>query len=189
LPQAYSPTALLWRPLALWPRSIRPSPALQHWLTDPGSLTARLVAKSAGQFRVEIVRQFIGRASRNECQALGIHCSDLALIREVILKGNNQPWIFARSILPLASLTGDLRHLRKQHTRPLGAFLFSQSHLVRSPIAVAAIGRNHRYVPATLAKSELLWGRRSVFSLHDKPLLVSEVFLPDFVASLAVEQA
>lgn len=189
MPQAYSTPGLLWRPLALWPRAIRPPLALQHWLTDPGSLTARLIKKSTGKFQVEIVRQFIGRASRNECEALAIRMSDLVMIREVILKGNNQPWVFARSLLPLASLTGELRHLRKQRTRPLGAFLFSQSHLVRSPIAVAAIKRNHCYVPSTLAESELLWGRRSIFSLRGKHLLVSEVFLPDFVASLALEQA
>lgn len=186
---AYSTPGLLWRPLALWPRAIRPSLALQHWLTDPGSLTARLIAKSNGQFRVEIVRQFIGRANRNECQALGIHTCHRVLIREVILKGHNQPWVFARSLLPLSSLSGELRHLRKQRNRPLGAFLFSQSHLVRSPIALAAIQRNHCYVPAALAGPELLWGRRSVFSLDGKPLLVSEVFLPDFVASLTLEQA
>lgn len=189
MPQAHFTPGLLWRPLALWPRAMRPPLALQHWLTDPGSLTARLIAKSRGQFQVEIVRQYTGRASRNECEVLGIRVNEMVLIREVILKGHHQPWVFARSLLPLSSLTGELRHLRKQGTRPLGAFLFSQPHLVRSPIALAAIRRDHRYVPPTLAGSKLLWGRRSVFCLRGKPLLVSEVFLPDFVASLALEQA
>lgn len=179
---------LRWYPVEHW-RRLRPPPELQPWLTDPGSLTARLIAKSGGEFRVEVVRQVIGRPTLDECRALGVHRSSLALIREVILNGNNQPWVFARSLLPLASLTGALRHLRKQTNRPLGAFLFSQPHLVRSPIAVAAISRDHAYVPAHLAGTEVLWGRRSVFSLHAKPLLVSEVFLPDFVASLQREQA
>jgi chorismate--pyruvate lyase len=157
---------------------------LQDWLTDPGSLTARLIAKSRGRFQVEVVRQAIGRPSLDECKALGISSNSLALIREVVLKGDNQPWVFARSLLPLSSLTGELRHLRKQANRPLGAFLFSQPHLLRSPIAIARISSDHAYVPAELVGSEALWGRRSVFYLRAKPLLVSEVFLPDFVAHL-----
>lgn len=179
---------LWWRPINRWHRS-QPAPSVRQWLAHPGSLTARLIAKSAGRFQVEVVRQVIGRPDLNECQALEIPPPSLALIREVILKGNGQPWVFARSVLPLTSLTGELRHLRKQTNRPLGAFLFSQPHLVRSPIAIAAINRDHAYVPAHLAGEKPLWGRRSIFSLRDKPLLVSEVFLPDFVASLPQAKA
>ncbi len=189
MPPVDSAPGMSWRPLSLWPRAIRPSLALQHWLTDPGSLTARLIAKSSGHFQVEIIRQRLGRARLSECQALGIRPQDLVLIREVILKGNNRPWVFARSLLPLSSLTGELRHLRKQRNRPLGAFLFSQPHLTRSPITLAAIKSNHRYVPEDLTGSDLLWGRRSIFSLKGNPLLVSEVFLPDFVASLPTQRA
>lgn len=185
LPQVvtHSRKQLLWRPIDRW-QQLRPPSILRDWLADAGSLTARLITKSEGRFQVEVLRQVIGRPDLNECQVLGVRTAGLALIREVILKGNNQPWVFARSVLPLTSLTGELRHLRKQTNRPLGAFLFSQPHLVRSPIAIAAINRDHAYLPVQLIGSAILWGRRSIFSLHEKPLLVSEVFLPDFIASL-----
>ena len=127
-----------------------------------------------------MLRQIHARASRSEALALGIGFNELCLVREVILRGHNQPWVFARSVLPLRSLTGSLRHLRKQGARPLGAFLFSQPHLKRSPIALALISGHHGYLPAALLGAKPVWGRRSVFSLNDKPLLVSEVFLPDF---------
>lgn len=119
-------------------------------------------------------------ASRSEALALGIGFHELCLVREVILCGYNQPWVFARSLLPLRSLTGPLRHLRKQGTRPLGAFLFSQPHLQRSPIALARISSHHSYLPEGLLNGQVVWGRRSIFSLHRRPLLVSEVFLPGF---------
>lgn len=180
---------LHWQPLARLslshPRQQRPSSTLRSWLEDAGSLTARLIAESGGQFRVEVLRQVIALPSRSEQQALGMKRPSYALIREVVLYGHDQPWVFARSLLPLSSLTGSLRHLRKQGTRPLGAFLFSQPRLVRSPIAVAAISHDHAYVPAALMGDKLLWGRRSVFYLANKPLLVSEVFLPVFSARLA----
>ena len=157
---------------------------MQDWLTDSGSLTARLIAQSEGHFKVQVVRQVIGIPGLNERNTLGMKRPALALIREVILYGNGEPWVFARSLLPLASLTGRLRHLRKQNNRPLGAFLFSQPQLTRSTIAVAQISRDHSYVPNDLINDPRLWGRRSVFYLDQKPLLVSEVFLPAFVARL-----
>ena len=40
--------------------------------------------------------------------------------------------------------------------------------------------RHHGYVPETLLGNAHAWGRRSVFVLDGKPLLVSEVFLPAF---------
>ena len=186
MPQAavHPAPQLQWKPLAYWPKHRQPAPELQGWLSDKGSLTARLIDKSEGEFAVTVLRQFTGRPTLGECKALGAKPSSLALIREVILKGHNQPWVFARSVLPLSSLTGKLRHLRKQTNRPLGAFLFSQPHLARSPIAVTPISRNHGYVPAELIDNQVLWGRRSVFYLAQKPILVSEVFLASFVASL-----
>lgn len=181
---SYLSPALAWQPLHAFARHQRPSAALQGWLGDSGSLTARLIAQSGGVFKVQVVRQIIGRPTLNERQVLGMRHPALALIREVILFGRNEPWVFARSILPLTSLTGSLRHLRKQNNRPLGAFLFSQPQLRRSTIAAARISRDHAYVPGDLANNQQLWGRRSVFYLQQKPLLVSEVFLPAFTAQL-----
>jgi len=186
LPNAarYLSPAPTWQPLRRIARRQRPSLAMQDWLGDSGSLTARLIAQSGGQFKVQVIRQIIGIPRLNERQALGMKQPARALIREVVLCGHDEPWVFARSILPLASLTGSLRHLRKQNNRPLGAFLFSQPRLLRSAIAVTRISRDHAYVPAAFLGEKLLWGRRSVFYLQQKPLLVSEVFLPAFAAQL-----
>lgn len=178
---------LLW--LSMPRRAIhdRPTAGLREWLLDKGSLTAKLVQLSHGDFQVKVMRQLRMRANPSEAFALGIKPYHLCLLREVVLLGQNQPWVFARSLLPLSSLTGKLRHLRKQGKRPLGAFLFSQPQLRRSAIALSLISRHHAYVPAELftpaSQDVSLWGRRSVFYVSGKPLLVSEVFLPDFPAS------
>lgn len=158
-----------------------PHASLRSWLLDKGSLTAKLIELSRGNFHVQVVRQVYARASRSEAEALGIAPHSLSLIREVVLMGHNQPWVFARSVLPLSSLTGKLRHLRKQGNRPLGAFLFSKPQLTRSPIALALINRHHKYVPAELMGDSPVWGRRSIFYVDGQPLLVSEVFLPKFI--------
>lgn len=188
MPKAVSyQSQMVWQPMQSIASHQRPSQALRSWLDDRGSLTARLIAQSDGDFAVQVMRQTIGRPTLNERQVLGMKQPALALIREVTLLGRREPWVFARSILPLASLTGSLRHLRKQNNRPLGAFLFSQPQLQRSAIAVTRIGRDHAYVPGDLAGNQLLWGRRSVFYLQQKPLLVSEVFLPAFTVQLDLD--
>lgn len=162
------------------PINLAPNSGLRPWLMDKGSLTAKLIVLSGGDFRVEVLRQVHARASHSEAKALGIAYHSLCLIREVLLMGHNQPWVFARSVLPMSSIDGKLRHLRKQGSRPLGAFLFNQPQLVRSPIALALINRHHGYVPASLIGDYSLWGRRSIFYVEGKPLLVSEVFLANF---------
>ncbi len=164
---------------------INPAPCtkLRSWLLDKGSLTAKLIHLSDGEFRVQVLSQTHMRANRSEALALGITPHQLCLVREVLLLGNNQAWVFARSVLPLSSLVGVLRHLRKQGNRPLGAFLFSQPKLIRSPIALSLINRHHNYVPTAFMGNTAVWGRRSIFYVASKPLLVSEVFLPDFPGS------
>lgn len=156
-------------------------PYLGSWLWDADSLTAKLIALSNQQFAVEILRQVYAPATLNEYRALGIRVGEPCLIREVVLRGKNQPWVFARSVLPLSSLTGRLRQLRWQGSKPLGAFLFNQPDLQRSPIAISCLRPRHRYVPTRLQAGKTLWGRRSVFFVDKKPLLVSEVFLSPLV--------
>lgn len=179
---------LHWKPLAHWPRAQRPAPALLSWLAHQGSLTARLQAFSQGDFSVRILRQQWALPRPEECRLLGMRRPQIALVREVVLQGKGEDWVFARSLLPQASLTGPLRHLRRQGNRPLGAFLFSQPALVRSQIQLAPIAPAHGYVPQALqAGTPWLWGRRSLFSLQARALLVSEVFLPAFCRQLAAQ--
>ena len=51
----------------------------------------------------------------------------------------------------------------------------------REPVEVACISSSNAQLPPALNKiTSALWGRRSVFRLDQKPLLVSEIFLPAF---------
>ena len=149
------------------------------WLLDQGSLTARLVAKSAGDFRVQVLAQRWALPSADERRALGLGLRQRALIREVLLLGGGQPWVQARSVLPLTLLRGRYRFLAQLGARPLGALLFRDRALRRGPIEVAL-----RPVPALpgfgCAAGTCAWQRRSLFHLGGQPLLVAEMFLPGF---------
>lgn len=98
-----------------------------------------------------------------------------------MLYGNDTPWVFARSILPLSTLTGRQRRLRRLDARPLGALLFADPSMRRGPMQLGQVASLNLPLPGGADENTgLLWGRRSVFFLDGKPLLVSEIFLPAF---------
>jgi len=156
---------------------------LHGWLLDRGSLTTRLLEASGGQLKVEVLSQSLRRPSLSERRALSLPEHRLALVREVLLIGRGVPWVFARSVIPLQTLTGRLRKLRHLDSRPLGALLFSDPAMTREPLEWACIEPNGRALAQQLNNiNSPLWGRRSVFKLSAKPLLVCEIFLPSFTA-------
>ncbi len=155
------------------PRWLRP------WLLAEGSLTKMLVAVSGGDFRVERIAQDWRRPSLSEARLLGIAADQLCLVREVILWGCGEPWVYARSIMPARSLSGDLRRLRRLQNSSLGTLLFRYPQLHRTPFQLAPINGNS--LPSRLRYDTELWGRRSRFELRRRALIVSEIFLPAFL--------
>jgi len=157
---------------------------LRDWLLEPSSLTARL-KEHCQSFRVEVLGQKIEQCSQNEATE-EVRVGQDVLIREVLLYCDDKPHVFARSLLPLSSLTGEEKQLASLGNQSLGQVLFNHPHLKRKGIEVASfdqqssVARLSKYLE--LASLETLWGRRSVFVIDDKPLIVAEVFLPDAVA-------
>lgn len=168
---------LPWRPWRHY-RSAELPPRLRPWLLDPGSLTRHLTQAAGGAFRVQRLRQAWGLPQLSEQRSLGLRSGEWALIREVILWGGDQPWVFARSVLPVRSLRGDLYRLRRLQERSLGTLLFSQPQLRRTPFELARV--DGLWLPAPLAAPGTLWGRRSRFELGGRRLIVGEIFLPGF---------
>jgi len=154
---------------------------LGSWLGDDGSLTRKLVALSKDQFEVQVLRQEVATPGAAEANALKMTQQTPVMIREVVLKGRGRPWVFARSILPMTTMTGRLAGLRTLSNQPLGELLFQDPSMTREPLEAACLPARILSVPAALAAGdEPLWARRSVFFLDQKPLLVSEVFLSEF---------
>ncbi|WP_386035366.1 chorismate--pyruvate lyase family protein [Thalassotalea euphylliae] len=171
---------------AIW-RHLSPSSfnnVMGSWLFDSSSLTARLKA-NCQKFHVEVIGQ------KEEIVQTQDACEHItqgtkAIIREVLLYCDGQPHVFARSIMPLDSLTDDEAFLANLGDKPLGQAIFNSPHLTRGDFSVAQFDSDTRVVKLsntiTDINVEALWGRRSIFFLHDKPLAVAEVFLPSAIA-------
>lgn len=168
-----------WRSLGRYTtRSL--APATRVWLTDDGSLTARLVALGRGDFRVQRLYQGWEVPLLSERTLLGCPSRQRALVREVALWLGDETVVFARSVFPLASLDGCLGHLRRLQNRSLGAILFSHPDMQRSPFELAHMRGDSAYLPPHLRQQAPAWGRRSRFDIQGKQLMVSEVFLQPF---------
>jgi chorismate--pyruvate lyase len=156
---------------------------LRPWLLDTASLTQRVVSVCSGPFRVRVLSQRWTRPMRNECLRLGMVAGAHALVRQVELLCNGVPWVYARTVIPRSTLTGRARRLANLGSRSLGATLFADPAMRRSGLEVARLSDRDALFArlATLdhAQVDSLWGRRSVFTLAGKPLLVSEIFLPE----------
>lgn len=160
-----------------------PVPAkVASWIYDPGSLTRRVQQACQHQFRVEVIAQQRGRPLLNEATRLRVPADQAALIREVYLYCGDSPWVYARTIIPHTTLTGRQRYLAHLGNRPLGAALFADPTMRRDEVEVACMRSLHRLFDTATAglldPPPMIWGRRSVFYVGGKPLLVNEVFLP-----------
>jgi len=158
-------------------------PGLRDRLLDPSSLTRRLQLTCGPQFCVRVLAQGWGRPLASERRALGMKRGGRALIREVQLMCGDTPWVFARTVIPVRTLRGRQRRLARLGSRPLGAALFADPRLERGEVEIARLvpGDGLYLRAATKGAPHGIWGRRSVFTLKGKPLLVSEFFLPPLV--------
>lgn len=154
---------------------------LAPWLRDRGSLTLRIQQRCT-HFAVRGVRGGLARIARDESALLGIAPQQLAWSRAVFLYADDQPVVFAHSACAHEHLRGAWSAVRTLGNKPLGALLFAHPLVERKPLHYQALRNTHplyqRAVTVLNDPPHRLWARRSLFYLHDAPLLVTEVFLP-----------
>lgn len=130
-------------------------------------MTARL-KKFCHQLTVEVVQEAFNTADKlsdYERKSLATSNDKRFWIREVVLWGDAVPWLAGRTIVPESSLEGNETQLLELGSKPLGSYLFSAPDLQRVFLQVG--------------NKEALWGRGSLFKLGEKPLLLTELFLPE----------
>lgn len=156
-------------------------PAAVAWLREPGLLTERLRACCDGQTGLSIVSELeapLGIADAAVLQAAG----SAAFVREVELTCDGRPWVFAQTLIPLATLARQ-RWLSSLGRDALGERLAALPALERGPLEYARLVPGHRLYHRALRERRdpppALWARRSWFAIDGDRLLVQEVFLPE----------
>lgn len=150
---------------------------VHDWLFNQDSLTRRLSALSDGGFSVTPLREGWLALRDDECAALDVPPGSPGWVREVYLRGNGQPWVFARSVAARQALEGSGLDLQQLGSRSLGELLFSDQAFTRGELQACRYPAT--WLPAE-ARENALWARRSCFRRGELAVLVAEVFLPAF---------
>ncbi|MES2075043.1 MAG: chorismate lyase [Pseudomonadota bacterium] len=164
--------------------------ALRHWLTTGASLTAKLKAHSLA-FRVQRLRQRSGRCLTDEAAAIGLPRAGRVWEREVLLRCDNTPVVYAHTAVPLAATASDWPLFSALGERSLGSTLFGDPQVRRGELEFARLRAGHPLHQRArsalggpdgklgpLAPEQILYARRCLYRRHQGLLLVTEVFLP-----------
>ena len=153
-----------------------PPTAVASALVDSDSLTEQLVARAGTSFQVQRLQEewclLPDLSLRREFGP--IEQAHRFWSRKVLLSGLGQPWVLAHTIMPEHSCCSDLKQVLQLGDQPLGRYLFTRPELIRANLQFTAAENG-------------MWGRRSVFYLFSKPIMVAEFFTPQFVQQLLSE--
>lgn len=165
-----------------WQAAPPPSPQLQQWLCSEGSLTRQLRQLSHDAFSVQPVCEGWQTLREDECHALGCAAGSEGWAREVFLCGQQQPWIYARSVASRSALQASGFDLASLGSRSLGELLFSDQAFSRGTFEFCSLPVSAWPQPLLDSQScrQPLWARRSCFSRPPLGILVAEAFLPAF---------
>lgn len=168
-------------PLAWHPVPVSAPVDIRWWLLHRDSLTRLLQARSE-QFRVEPVFQALTTACIDELEVMNLRRQTQALVREVYLRCNEIPVVFAHSVVRKDHLQGAWRGLGRLGNRSLGTMLFTNPLIRRTAFTYKKLKPHHplfnRACEQLQSRPMALWARRSLFTLRNQPILVTEIFLP-----------
>lgn len=163
---------------------LRPSGKTRRYLVHSGSLTKKIIRSCDSKFRVDVVAQQFSAIDHSERELLGLQAGATANVRSVLLYCGNRPWVFAHTVIPHHALKRSLRRLTQLGNRSLGAVLHSSRVMERSTVEYANLQPHHllfQEAAECVGKKPIsLWGRRILYKIDGDPLLVTEIFLPEF---------
>ena len=160
--------------------------AMREWLTSGGSLTARLIARSAA-FRVQRLRQSSALCLADEARAVRLARPGRVWEREVLLRCDETPVVFAHTVVPMTASAADWPLFSALGERSLGSTLFYDPRVTRGPLEFARLRAGHPLMQRARAvlgvdAATVLYARRCLYRRRRGVLLVTEVFLPAVLA-------
>ena len=134
------------------------------WLNEAGSITSRI--KSFSNFKLKLLKDGPGEVDIIEDDLI-ISNYEENNIREVILLSNEEPLIYAKSIIPLETIKLGLNILGNLKENPLGDILFSNPEIKKKYMLFAKFESNKR----------IFYGRKGIYTVKGYPFSVCEIFL------------
>ena len=111
------------------------------WLYETGSITSRI--KSFSNFRLKLLRDGPGEVDIIEDDLI-VENYEENNTREVILYSDEKPLIYAKSIIPIATIRFGLGVLGNLKENPLGDILFSNPEIKKKYMLFAKFQSNEK---------------------------------------------
>lgn len=183
LPQSFSQAKAQWFSHV---NAVHASPQMRDWLTDSVSLTLKLRSRST-HFRVQRLAQQRARPLHDEFEKVGLSRRSVVQEREVFLRCDDRPVVYAHTIVPVTATASDWPFFGTLGERSLGTTLFGDPRVWRGQLEYARLGTRHPLVRRAMAAlgtplQTPLFARRCLYRRHKGLLLVTEVFLPAIFA-------
>ena len=122
------------------------------WLNEPGSITSRI--KSFSDFKLKLLRDGPGEVDASEDDLIISNYRENN-IREVLLYSNEEPLIYAKSIIPLETIRLGLGVLGNLKENPLGDILFSNPEIKKKYMLFAKFESNKK----------IFYGRKGIYTV------------------------
>jgi chorismate--pyruvate lyase len=151
-----------------------------RWLQERGSLTERL-RHQWGDVAVHLLDEGLARPLLHESARLQLAPATLAWVRCVLLVCQNQPRVYARTVISNWNPANPWAEVQRLGRQPLGELLFRLPDLQRSGFEWGQGGAwphaEHWTGHASAPPRHEPLARRCVFLREQAPLLLTEVFL------------
>lgn len=137
---------------------------IKSWLLEQGPITERI--KLNHYFELNLIRDEVDKINEHDKIFLDNIEGDIK-VREVILLGNDNPLVYAKSYIPILTINNGLKKLGQLGKKPLGDILFEKNLFQKKETI---------FTKFLYLKKEY-WGRKSKYHVNGLPLSVMEVFL------------
>lgn len=163
------------------------SPAVQPWCHEQQSLTDRFMHYSQGQFSVDVIRSGENTGLLQERERL--HAANRPMwVREVWLNCKGKRAAYARSVALAADFSLLGQSLQGLGNQALGSLLFSDPDVKRDQQQYAVLTVQSELIQCLpdeiQSQARRFYVRRALYHVRGQYLMVTELFLPQFIAEL-----
>lgn len=161
------------------PIQVQPTPWIKSWLEQTTPLTTRL-ERLTGDAQLSVLKQEILPANWWDIHVLKIQ-KEQVLLREIMVSSGNDPWWYARTLIPMKTLQADNDFFDRLKHEPLSALIYEELRVTRQityyPINAETI--EYHWLSAWLTHHEpILWARLSTFVFEGRfRFFLVEIFL------------
>ena len=137
---------------------------IRSWLLEKGPITKRI--KKNGTFKLHLIQDKLSFVKQEDKDFIDCKSNEIKL-REVILFCENEPIVFAQTIIPFETISNGFKKLGNLGNKPLGDILFEKNIFTKDKV-VYALFKN---------ESGIYWGRKAKYLVKGFKFSVMEVFL------------